>query len=204
MTLNEYQERAMQTAIYREQIEDKFSLSIQTMSGDVEPSRDTLILDHMAKDYVLEGLQGEYSEHRKKPTIGELGGIMWYVAACAHEWGYKLQDVFWGAPTVREAQRIAFIKTGVYGPEDYKIVDDARTPELYLLGVGNDWKKVIRDDRTYDIRRLLKVVLVSLKLLRHTPEDIEQAMQYNLNQLAERAATGTIQGSGETVGERRG
>lgn len=83
MKLNTYQERALETAIYPEQYKLIYpALGLNGEAGEVA--------DKVKK--ILRG-DSELTEERKGDIAYELGDVLWYVATCAHDLGYTLEEI---------------------------------------------------------------------------------------------------------------
>ena len=78
MTLNEYQERAMQTCMDESKNLNYMALGLASEAGEVAGKAKKLIRD------------GHLNKHA---VIKELGDVLWYVAGCAEQLGYTLEDV---------------------------------------------------------------------------------------------------------------
>lgn len=78
MTLNEYQERAMRTCMDESKNLNYMALGLASEAGEVAGKVKKLIRDgHLDK----------------RAALKELGDVMWYVAGCAEQLGYTLEDV---------------------------------------------------------------------------------------------------------------
>lgn len=83
MNLNTYQKRALETAIYPEQYRVIYpALGLNGEAGEVA--------EKVKK--ILRGDAG-LSEERKTDIAYELGDVLWYVATCADDLGYSLEDI---------------------------------------------------------------------------------------------------------------
>lgn len=85
MTLNEYQGKALETAVYPERYRVVYpALGLAGEAGEA--------VDKVKK--VLRGDDGgEWSEEKKRGIALELGDVMWYVATLAHDLGYSLEEI---------------------------------------------------------------------------------------------------------------
>ncbi|ALY08422.1 MazG-like pyrophosphatase [Arthrobacter phage Amigo] len=91
ISLNEYQNEAMRTAIYPE---DR-GLEYTTLGLLSEVAE--LIDAYKRWETVLE--EGHPTDNQKKEVLSELGDNYWYVAAIAHSMGERLEDVtIWAVP----------------------------------------------------------------------------------------------------------
>lgn len=84
MKLTEYQEKAMETAVFPEQ----YGL-VYTALGLVGEAGE--VAEKVKK--VLRDCNGELSQERKEQIMKELGDVLWYVSALCTELGYELEDV---------------------------------------------------------------------------------------------------------------
>lgn len=84
MTLNEYQEKALETANYGEG--NKIIYPTLGLTGEAGE-----LADKVKK--VLRDNKGEFTIERKAEIILELSDVLWYCAALATDLGYTLDDV---------------------------------------------------------------------------------------------------------------
>lgn len=83
MNLNNYQKKALETAVYPEQYKLIYpALGINGEAGEVA--------EKVKK--VLRG-DAELTESRRTDIALELGDVLWYVATCANDLGYSLEDI---------------------------------------------------------------------------------------------------------------
>ena len=88
ITLNEYQEMALETAIYPEEFKVIYpTLGITGEAGEVSDKIKKLIRD--------KGYKGGWIESAKdrEDIALELGDVLWYVATLAHDIGFTLEQV---------------------------------------------------------------------------------------------------------------
>ena len=84
MKLNEYQEKAVATAIYGEG-----SLIIYPTLGLAGESGE--VADKVKK--VLRDNAGIFTDEKKKEIAGEIGDTCWYIAALCRDLGFTLEEV---------------------------------------------------------------------------------------------------------------
>lgn len=84
MEVNDYQKSALKTAIYPE--EQKIIYPTLGLTGEAGE-----VSDKVKK--VLRDNEGIFSEERKKEIAKELGDVAWYLAVCANDIGYSLEDI---------------------------------------------------------------------------------------------------------------
>jgi len=83
MNLNKYQEKALETAIYPEQYKIIYpALGLNGEAGEVA--------EKVKK--IMRGDSG-LSANRMTDIALELGDVLWYVATCAADLGYSLEDI---------------------------------------------------------------------------------------------------------------
>lgn len=85
MTLDEYQEAAMETAIYP-RVGHRVVYPALKLNGEAGEFAE--LVGKMFRDDA-----GVLSEKRRIALVKELGDVLWYVAACANELGYGLDAV---------------------------------------------------------------------------------------------------------------
>lgn len=84
MKLTEYQEKAMETAIFPSQYSLIYPvLGLVGEAGEVAEKVKKIIRDN----------QGEISEEKKGEIAKELGDVLWYIAAISTDIGYELEDI---------------------------------------------------------------------------------------------------------------
>ena len=84
MTLSEYQDQALKTAVYPQNV----GLAYTTMGLVGEAGE---IANKVKKIYRDNG--GEITSEQEDQIAKELGDVLWYIAAVAYEIGYRLDDV---------------------------------------------------------------------------------------------------------------
>lgn len=82
MTLNEYQLKALETAVYPTPIIYP-TLGMCGESGEVADKVKKVIRDN----------NGEFSEEKKKEIAMEIGDVLWYCATLAHDLGFSLDAI---------------------------------------------------------------------------------------------------------------
>lgn len=84
MDLNKYQEQALSTAIYPENMAIPYcTMKLGGECGELQ--------EKIAKAYRDEG--GHFSEERKLAIKKEIGDALWYMANIAHLFGFTLEEV---------------------------------------------------------------------------------------------------------------
>ncbi|MBP5345340.1 MAG: nucleoside triphosphate pyrophosphohydrolase family protein [Bacteroidales bacterium] len=84
MTINEYQEGALRTAIYPESRRIIYpTLGLTGEAGEVADKVKKVIRDN----------NDEFTDERKQQIALELGDVMWYAATLAHDLGYSLDEI---------------------------------------------------------------------------------------------------------------
>ena len=88
ITLNEYQEMALETAIYPEAFKAIYpALGITGEAGEVSDKIKKLIRDKGYKGGLIE------SDKDREDIALELGDVLWYVATLANDIGYNLEEI---------------------------------------------------------------------------------------------------------------
>lgn len=82
MTLNEYQQKALETAIYPTPIVYP-ALGLCGESGEVA--------DKVKK--VLRDNNSEFTDEKKTEIAKEIGDVLWYCATLSNDLGYTLDDI---------------------------------------------------------------------------------------------------------------
>lgn len=84
MKLNEYQEAAIETAIYGEGQKIIYpTLGLAGEAGEVA--------DKVKK--VLRDYDGVFTDDIKLSVVKEIGDVLWYIAALSRDLGYTLEDI---------------------------------------------------------------------------------------------------------------
>lgn len=81
MKLNEYQEKALKTALPKA----KASLAYSIMQCGAEAGE---ALSHYSK-----WIRGDYEAFPKDAVVKELGDVLWHVALASHQLGFSLEEV---------------------------------------------------------------------------------------------------------------
>lgn len=84
MLLNEYQEKAIATAIYS----DDFAVVYPTLGLAGEAGE---VADKVKK--VLRDEFGDFCQDSKQELAKELGDVLWYAAVLARDLGYSLEEI---------------------------------------------------------------------------------------------------------------
>ena len=83
MTLNEYQQAALETAVYPEQYNIIYpALGMTGEAGEVADKVKKVIRDY-----------GSLTSERKREIVKEIGDVLWYCATLANDLGYSLEEV---------------------------------------------------------------------------------------------------------------
>ena len=84
MELNDYQKRALETAIYPTEAKIVYpTLGLTGEAGEVA--------DKVKK--VIRDFKGDFSESVRYELAKELGDVLWYIAALSHDLGYTLEEI---------------------------------------------------------------------------------------------------------------
>jgi len=85
MTMNEYQEKAMKTAVFPT-IGERYIYPLLGLNGEVGE-----LTEKIKK--VLRDKNGNFDEDDKRLIVKELGDILWYIAVLSNALGVTLQTV---------------------------------------------------------------------------------------------------------------
>ena len=84
MTLNEYQQMALETAIYPETVKVIYpALGIAGEAGECADKVKKIIRDN----------NGRINEEKGREIAKEIGDVLWYCATLSHDIGYTLEEV---------------------------------------------------------------------------------------------------------------
>ncbi len=84
MTLNEYQQHALETAIYPEESRIVYpTLGLTGEAGEVA--------DKVKK--VIRDAGNNFTDEKKREIMKEIGDVLWYCATLSHDLGYDLEEV---------------------------------------------------------------------------------------------------------------
>ncbi len=86
MELNEYQKKAVETAIYS----DKFKIIYPALGLGEESGE---VIGKIKKWLRGDDGESEMSSERKEELKKELGDVLWNIANLSHDLGFKLSDV---------------------------------------------------------------------------------------------------------------
>lgn len=84
MTLNEYQQKALETAIYSKEYKIIYpALGMCGEAGEVADKVKKVIRDN----------HQEFTPEKKGEIAKEIGDVLWYCATLAHDLGYSLEEI---------------------------------------------------------------------------------------------------------------
>lgn len=84
MKVNDYQKMALETAIYPK--EQKIIYPTLGLTGEAGE-----VADKVKK--VLRDNHGDFTDEKRKEIAKELGDVAWYLAVCANDIGYTLEEI---------------------------------------------------------------------------------------------------------------
>lgn len=84
MKVNDYQKMALETAIYPK--EQKIIYPTLGLTGEAGE-----VADKVKK--VLRDNCGDFTDEKRKEIAKELGDVAWYLAVCANDLGYTLEEI---------------------------------------------------------------------------------------------------------------
>ena len=84
MEVNDYQRMALETTIYPK--EQQVIYPVLGLTGEAGE-----VADKVKK--VLRDNDGAFTNERKRDIAMELGDVAWYLAVCAHDIGYTLEEI---------------------------------------------------------------------------------------------------------------
>lgn len=106
MTLNEYQQHALETAIYPEKSRIIYpTLGLTGESGEVADKVKKIIRD----------AEGEFTPEKKLEIMKEIGDVLWYCAALSHDLGFDLETV---AQTNVDKLHSRMVRNEIHGSGD--------------------------------------------------------------------------------------
>lgn len=84
MELNEYQKRALETAIYPKGVKIVYpTLGLTGEAGEVADKVKKVIRDN----------NGNFSTEKRLELAKELGDVLWYISVLANDLGYTLEEI---------------------------------------------------------------------------------------------------------------
>lgn len=84
MELNEYQKRALETALYPKEVRILYpTLGLTGEAGEVADKVKKVIRDN----------DGDFSVERRLEIAKELGDVLWYISTLANDLGYTLEEI---------------------------------------------------------------------------------------------------------------
>lgn len=84
MTLNEYQDKALETAVYPQKYKVVYpALGLAGEAGEVADKVKKVIRDNRCV----------FDAKRREAIAQELGDVQWYIATLAHDLGYTLEEI---------------------------------------------------------------------------------------------------------------
>lgn len=86
MTLNEYQQKALETAIYPDNFQYKIIFPALGLAGEAGEA-----VEKVKK--VVRDENGVFTDEKKLEIAKELGDVLWYIATFSRDIGYTLEDI---------------------------------------------------------------------------------------------------------------
>lgn len=84
MEVNEYQKMALETAVYPKEFKIVYpALGLNGEAGEVAEKVKKVLRDNNCT----------FTEEKKKEIAKELGDAQWYIAVCANDIGYTLEEI---------------------------------------------------------------------------------------------------------------
>ena len=84
MELNEYQKRALETALYPKEVTILYpTLGLTGEAGEVADKVKKVIRDN----------DGDFSVEKRLEIAKELGDVLWYISTLANDLGYTLEEI---------------------------------------------------------------------------------------------------------------
>jgi NTP pyrophosphatase (non-canonical NTP hydrolase) len=84
MELNEYQKRALETALYPKEVRILYpTLGLTGEAGEVADKVKKVIRDN----------DGDFSVEKRLEIAKELGDVLWYISTLANDLGYTLEEI---------------------------------------------------------------------------------------------------------------
>lgn len=84
MTLNDYQQKALETAVYDEEFKIIYpTLGMAGEAGEVADKVKKIIRDNDL----------QFTQDKKTEIIKEVGDVLWYCATLSHDLGFTLEEV---------------------------------------------------------------------------------------------------------------
>lgn len=84
MTLNDYQNKALETAIYPEEAKVVYpTLGLTGEAGEVADKVKKIIRDN----------NSQLSDEKKLEIAKEIGDVLWYCATLSHDLGFTLEEI---------------------------------------------------------------------------------------------------------------
>lgn len=84
MTLNEYQKKALETAVYPSNY--KIVYPVLEMNGEAGECADKV-------KKVIRDQNGEFTDEKRRELAKEIGDVLWGCAVAAHDIGYDLETI---------------------------------------------------------------------------------------------------------------
>ncbi|MFP4025763.1 MAG: nucleoside triphosphate pyrophosphohydrolase family protein [Thiohalospira sp.] len=84
MELNEYQKKALYTAMFKEEWAIIYpALKLAGEAGEVAEKIGKVLRDN----------DGKFNENKKYEIAREIGDVLWYIATLSHNIGYSLEEI---------------------------------------------------------------------------------------------------------------
>jgi len=177
MTFQEYQEKALSTAIYPE----KYRLIYPTLKYSVELGELSEKIGKVDKD-----TNGEFTPESIQQILLEIGDVFWYIAALSKEVGFELDWL--------SKKFVSSCKSFPYLAIMQLQIQQRRDIEQFERMITNG---INRECLTY-IQKFMSDLLWRLEdIIAYFGEETETVAQMNLDKLASRKERDVIKGSGD-------
>lgn len=189
MLIHEYKEKALKTAQFREGDELSYTyLGLVSEVGELAGE-----IKRISRD---DG--GKLTHNRKRAILRELGDVLWYTVIFWEVAGY------WGGPhdTFQQGDRLADLSRRVQKATYSSLADTVRAMMGETQAASRTLGLLLGSKKArafgWPIEATPRTMLEEIADMAASLESsIEQVAELNIAKLAARAASGTIQGSGE-------
>lgn len=182
MKVNEYQEAALTTAIYRKELKVRYpSLGICGEAGEATEKAKKIFRDEDWDE------SKDISEERRMGAVMELGDVMWYTAVLAHDMGFLFSDILFQTSEDISSSKMDFDFVDDFVVCNVKLNVSCSMAAYYAL--TGDYEHA-----SYNIKDAVSEIASLASFYGYT---LDEVMRLNIKKLESRKQRDKINGDGD-------